>query len=86
MILMTTYDLHGRTDMDGAGGLWQVGGELRCAFYKVEESVHTMVHVSMVGREQYLYASREWRKQCFLRFLVRGNQPKQANTIFSTTF
>ena len=24
----------------------------------------------------------EWRKQCFLRFLVRGIQPKQANPIF----
>jgi hypothetical protein len=28
----------------------------------------------------------EWRKQCFLRFLVRGIRPKQANTIFSTIF
>ncbi len=28
----------------------------------------------------------EWRKQCFLRFLVRGFRPKQANTIFSTIF
>ncbi len=29
---------------------------------------------------------REWRKQCFLRFLVRGIRPQQANTIFSTIF
>jgi len=35
---------------------------------------------------QSLYIpTREWQKQCFLRFLVRGIRPKQANTIFSTT-
>ncbi len=28
----------------------------------------------------------EWRKQCFLRILVRGIRPKQENTIFSTIF
>jgi hypothetical protein len=28
----------------------------------------------------------EWWKQCFLRFLVRGIWPKQANTILSTIF
>ena len=40
--------------MDGAGGRRSV---VNCgALFKVEESVHTMVHVSMVGREQYLYA------------------------------
>ena len=40
-------------------------------------------HPNSGSLERYL---REWRKQCFLRFLVRGIRPKQANTIFSTIF
>jgi hypothetical protein len=50
----------------------------------------THVDLDMMARaKQYLKASvqpGEWRKQCFLRFLVRGIRTKQVNTIFRTIF
>ena len=69
---------------------WDVSGQVRDALAERWGLPKGVVvaggggdNAAMVLRYLTKFSSGEWRKQCFLRFLVRGIRPKQANTIFS---